>query len=850
MSSSPTFILDPTSGVEEEEMLAIAQGRSHTSPPRSRPNSRLEILIMDMARSTEQRLENLARSQAEQSQSTLEQIDEITRGCTEQLAHITGRLSSLEVTRHGTPSPSPNPGRRGSPSSAETMHVSVPSTNGDLVPLPQAEVRRSERLMLKSRPDYRLLNRSATRQDKSITAIEEDAEYDDPTPIWRRTTSNPIAGEMTFRHGPGDIEGREIIREGQDIVIESRIVGPEVNLDLAKKPLRPPVTSFGVAPEVEGSVRGKDVRRSRMARTLTDTDRGRNNGDEDGIYSYFRSDPRDENVDEADNSHVRFRPRINDGNNDDTTTPFVQSSSRANMDDNEVPTSYFRSRPDNVNIDRLTEFRFRPVVTDRQTVEVVRSGPVEFHELRRPTTDRRTDNMDHDNGRITVPGHFELRKSMINWGEGEVSRAITRERLEAYTAANSVSVDRGAIDRQRATIEAGASRQWNAPPLLESVMVTSATRDHQRAREQPLMPYDSTFFPSHFATDNVSHLPLPGGQPSLLQSSAKLYDPGLSTRPGYASYPGFNLNADRSRPPAQLSSSAPSVSVATQTVPVVVTSALPIDVSNGASEAKATPTAPTTSSATTSMKSGSYIKLGQFSGRGPVLPFLKRFEVCRQQNQWSASDSLNHLMCALTDTAGQLVWEEDNDEIGTAEELVKRLKDRFGSENEQALYRVRLSSRRQGPMEDLGTLVSDIRKFMTLAYPGKTTTHSEAFAVQSYIRALLDRSLALSVAEREPKDLQQAYQISLRLQAFRQADADGNREANRNKLRVNTIREAEQSPEDETRKLERRIRELEKAGRPKPLGIHRPHRMHTLRHPHLSGPGTRRRRHHRTTTPP
>src|SRR6218665_3616703 len=193
MSSSPTFIINPTSGVEEEEMLAIGQDRSHTSPPRSRPNSRLEILIMD-----------LIRSQREWSNRM-------------------GRLSSLEVSRHGTPSTSPNPGRRGSPSSAETMHVSVPSTNGDFVPLSQAEVR-SERLLLKPRPDYRLLNRSAIRPDKSITAIEEDAEGDDLIPIWRGTTLNPIAGEMTFRRGPGDITSREIIREGQDIVIESRIV--------------------------------------------------------------------------------------------------------------------------------------------------------------------------------------------------------------------------------------------------------------------------------------------------------------------------------------------------------------------------------------------------------------------------------------------------------------------------------------------------------------------------------------------------------------------------------------------------------------------------------------------------
>src|SRR6218665_771497 len=86
MSSIPTFILNPTSGVEEEEMLAIDQDRSHTPPPGSRPSYRLEILMMDLvrsqaetARSTEQRLENLARSQAEQSRSTEGKLDGLAR---------------------------------------------------------------------------------------------------------------------------------------------------------------------------------------------------------------------------------------------------------------------------------------------------------------------------------------------------------------------------------------------------------------------------------------------------------------------------------------------------------------------------------------------------------------------------------------------------------------------------------------------------------------------------------------------------------------------------------------------------------------------------------------------------
>src|SRR6218665_2486633 len=97
MSSSPTVIMNPTRGEEEEEeeMLAIDRGRSHTSPPGSRPNSRLEILIMDMARSTEQSLENLARSQAEQSRSTEGKLENLARSQAEQSRSTEGKLENL-----------------------------------------------------------------------------------------------------------------------------------------------------------------------------------------------------------------------------------------------------------------------------------------------------------------------------------------------------------------------------------------------------------------------------------------------------------------------------------------------------------------------------------------------------------------------------------------------------------------------------------------------------------------------------------------------------------------------------------------------------------------------------------
>src|SRR6218665_4212000 len=68
------------------------------------------------------------------------------------------------------------------------------------------------------------------------------------------------------------------------------------------------------------------------------------------------------------------------------------------------------------------------------------------------------------------------------------------------------------------------------------------------------------------------------------------------------------------------------------------------------------------------------IKLGTFSGRTPLQLFLRRFEICTKQNQWSPSDQLNHLSCALSEQASQLIWDKNSEELDTVHDLVERLK--------------------------------------------------------------------------------------------------------------------------------------------------------------------------------
>jgi len=218
---------------------------------------------------------------------------------------------------------------------------------------------------------------------------------------------------------------------------------------------------------------------------------------------------------------------------------------------------------------------------------------------------------------------------------------------------------------------------------------------------------------------------------------------------------------------------------------------------------------PRSSSAVPSDKSRNYIKLDPYNGSTPLMPFLRRFEVCSRHNQWTDSDRLDHLLCALKDGASQLIWEAGADEIQSAEDLIERLQNRYGSRDQQALYQVQLSARRQRNGEDLASLFADIQRLLVLAYPGKSI-HRDALAVRAYLGALEDRELALKVSEREPSHLQEAYKLSLRLQAYRQAEMDNSRDQGRHRGRVQAVglRFDETTHDRRIDRLERRLEEL------------------------------------------
>jgi len=117
----------------------------------------------------------------------------------------------------------------------------------------------------------------------------------------------------------------------------------------------------------------------------------------------------------------------------------------------------------------------------------------------------------------------------------------------------------------------------------------------------------------------------------------------------------------------------------------------------------------------------------------------------------------------LTGTAAQLLWGSEN---LSYEELLDKLKRRFSGKGMEKKFQSELRCRRRNRGESLRELAHDIRRLMTLAYPGEQSSLSEHIARDAFLSALADPEFELKVRGREPADLDDALRIAQRYEVF------------------------------------------------------------------------------------
>ena len=102
----------------------------------------------------------------------------------------------------------------------------------------------------------------------------------------------------------------------------------------------------------------------------------------------------------------------------------------------------------------------------------------------------------------------------------------------------------------------------------------------------------------------------------------------------------------------------------------------------------------------------------------------------------------------------------------TVDDVVGLLRTRFGNELQAERFKAELKVRRRRTGESLQQLYQDISKLVALAYPNEGPALVNHVAKEAFVIALGDPTLQLKVIEREPKTVEDALNIAVKMEAY------------------------------------------------------------------------------------
>ena len=159
-------------------------------------------------------------------------------------------------------------------------------------------------------------------------------------------------------------------------------------------------------------------------------------------------------------------------------------------------------------------------------------------------------------------------------------------------------------------------------------------------------------------------------------------------------------------------------------------------------------------------------KCPSYDGKSSFKDFLIQFEMVSEFNNWNIEIMAQEFALSLKDQAVAVLADLDFSHRRHYPSLVEALKARFEPENQIQLHRAKLKSRIRRENEPLPQLAQDIRRLVRDANPGVPLEIRENMAKDSFLDALNDRDLELSVFQSQPKSLQDALRIALEIEAF------------------------------------------------------------------------------------
>ena len=110
---------------------------------------------------------------------------------------------------------------------------------------------------------------------------------------------------------------------------------------------------------------------------------------------------------------------------------------------------------------------------------------------------------------------------------------------------------------------------------------------------------------------------------------------------------------------------------------------------------------------------------------------MAKNEYCSEYYFWGPRERLCHLRAILDKDAGQVLW--DAGQLSSVKDIIALLRNRYGSASQCERHRAELRALRRRRGESLQFMYQEVRRLMTLAYPGQKGVLWEDMARDAFV---------------------------------------------------------------------------------------------------------------------
>ena len=174
---------------------------------------------------------------------------------------------------------------------------------------------------------------------------------------------------------------------------------------------------------------------------------------------------------------------------------------------------------------------------------------------------------------------------------------------------------------------------------------------------------------------------------------------------------------------------------------------------------------PATTSLTLVETNNAKVKPENYSD-GPWQDWVRHFKLCAEINKWNDLQKCQQLAVVLRGRAQRIYFSLRDEEKVGFDVLVAALQSRIQPEQQRKIHKLKFSSRRRLKGENIVDLATDLRQIAALAFNEKDSQLVEEEMVEQFIKALDTRELRVGVSQADPKTLDEAVNLALKLESI------------------------------------------------------------------------------------